>query len=116
MTDRAIQFATAKTYVFADSVLCVEGISTEPVKAWESRISRFLEKRYLRDLDRIDGEPTEFGWTVFPGFQGTDNIGHAELRSMLDNSREDIRRFKGLDPRRNSTEPMSTNLRKLLKA
>ena len=43
LTDRAVQFATAKTYVFSDSVLCLGGISTEPVKAWESMIKWFME-------------------------------------------------------------------------
>ena len=41
LTDRAVQFATAKTYVFSDSVLCLGGISDEPVKAWECRIISF---------------------------------------------------------------------------
>ena len=68
LTDRAVQFATAKTYDFSDSVLCLGGISTEPVKAWESRIKWFLETRYLKDLDRIDGEQMEFEWKNFPGF------------------------------------------------
>ena len=31
LTDKAVQFATAETYVFSDSVLCLGGISTEPV-------------------------------------------------------------------------------------
>ena len=68
LTDRAVQFATAKTNVFSESVLCLGGISTEPVKAWESRIKWFLETRYLKDLDRIDGEQMEFEWANFPGF------------------------------------------------
>ena len=62
LTDRAVQFATAKTYVFSDSLLCLGGVSDEPVKAWESKIKLFLEKRYLKDVDRIDGEPMEFEW------------------------------------------------------
>ena len=33
LTDRAVQFATAKTYVFSDSVLCLGGVRDEPVKA-----------------------------------------------------------------------------------
>ena len=33
LTDRAVQFATAKSYVFSDSVQRLSGISTEPVKA-----------------------------------------------------------------------------------
>ena len=68
LTDKAVQLATAKTYVFSDSVLCLGGISIEPVKAWESRINGFLETRYLKDLDRIDGEPMEFEWKIFTGF------------------------------------------------
>ena len=65
LTDRAVQFATAKTYVFSDSVLCLGGITTEPVKAWERKIKCFfLEMRYLKDLYRIDGEQKEFEWTT----------------------------------------------------
>ena len=55
-TDRAVQFATDKFYVFSDSVLCLGGISDEPVKAWESRIKWFLETCDVKDLNRIDGE------------------------------------------------------------
>ena len=54
LTDRAVQFATAKTFIFSHSVLCL--------KAWESKIKWFLETRYLKDLDRIDGEQMEFDW------------------------------------------------------
>ena len=61
LTDRAVQLATANTYVFSDSVLCLGGISDEPVQAWEKdKIKWYLETRYLKDLDRIDGEPMEF--------------------------------------------------------
>ena len=45
LTDKSVQFATAKTYVFSDSVLCLGGISPEPVQAWESKIKWFMESR-----------------------------------------------------------------------
>ena len=32
--DRAVQLAFVKTDVFADSVLCLGGLNTEPIKAW----------------------------------------------------------------------------------
>ena len=35
LTDKAVHFATAKTYVISDSVLYTGGISPEPVKAWK---------------------------------------------------------------------------------
>ena len=59
LTDRAVQFAIAKTYVFSHPVLCLGGISDEPVEAWW-----FLETRCLKDVDRIDGEPMEFEWKI----------------------------------------------------
>ena len=42
LTDRAVQFATAKTFVFSDSVLCMGGISPDPVKAWKEKIDWFM--------------------------------------------------------------------------
>ena len=68
LTDRAVPFAIAKTCVFSDSVLCLGGISTEPVQAKKSKIKGFLETRYLKDVDRIDRVPMEFEWTNFSGF------------------------------------------------
>ena len=37
LTDRVVQFAAAKTYVFSDSVRCLGGVSTELVKAWRKQ-------------------------------------------------------------------------------
>ena len=68
LTDRAVQFAIAKTHVFSDSVLCLGGISDEPVKAWKNKIKWYLETSNLKELDRIDGELMEFEWKDFPGF------------------------------------------------
>ena len=93
LTDRAVQFATAKTCVFSDSVLCLGGISTELVEAWESRITRFLETRYLKDLDRIDGEPMDFEWRVFPGITTLGILD--EIQKMMTKSKCEPKQFKG---------------------
>ena len=66
LTDRAVQFATAKTYVFSDSVHGRYQWRTS--QSVGSRIKRFFEARYLKDLGRIHGEPLEFEWKNFPGF------------------------------------------------
>ena len=58
----------SKTCVFSDSVLCLGGVSPEPVQAWKDKIKLYLETRYLKDLYRIDGESMEFEGTFFPGF------------------------------------------------
>ena len=36
--------------------------------AWEDRLTWFKSSREYTDLDRIDGEPMEFEWNIFPGF------------------------------------------------
>ena len=93
LTGKDVQLATAKTYVFSDSVLCLGGISIEPVKAWESRINWFLETRYLKDLDRIDGEPMEFEWKIFPGFTTLGILD--EIHKMMGESQCEPENFTG---------------------
>ena len=36
--------------------------------AWEDRLTWFKRSPEYRALDRIDGEPMEFEWNIFPGF------------------------------------------------
>ena len=36
--------------------------------AWEDRLKWFKRSPEYRVLDRIDGEPMEFEWNIFPGF------------------------------------------------
>ena len=68
LCDRPVHVMKSKTYVFADSVLCLGGISPVPIQAWRFKITWYLETRYLKDLNRIDGESMEFEWKNFPGF------------------------------------------------
>ena len=68
LCDRAVRIVKSKTYVFADSVLCLGGIRTALIQAWKDKIKSYLETRYLKDLDRIDREPMELEWKTFPGF------------------------------------------------
>ena len=81
LCDRAVLTVKSKTYVFADSVPCLGGISTEPVQAWKDKIEWYLETRYLKDLDRIDGEPLEFEWTIIPGVTTLGIL--AEVQNMM---------------------------------
>ena len=40
----------------------------DPIEAWKNKTKWYSENRYLKDLNRIDGEPMEFEWNIFPGF------------------------------------------------
>ena len=72
LRDKAFEITNAKTYVFADSVLCLGSMRGEPIEAWKNNIKWCLENRYLKDLNRIDGESMEFKWKIFPGFTTLD--------------------------------------------
>ena len=68
LCDRAVHIMKFKTYVFADSGLCLGSISDQSVLAWKDKIKWYLETRCLKDLDRIDGETMEFELIVSPEF------------------------------------------------
>ena len=68
LCDRAVHILKSKTHVFANSVLCLRGISAAPVQAWKDKIKWHLETCYLKDLDRVEEEPMEFEWKIFTEF------------------------------------------------
>ena len=54
LCDRAYQIMNAKTYVLADSVLCLRSMRDEPIEAWKIKINWYLDNNHLKDLNRID--------------------------------------------------------------
>ena len=68
--EQVISLQRTKVYVFSDSVLCLGKIHENPQSnaAWEQRLEGFKTSQEYRNLDRIDGEPMEFEWNIFPGF------------------------------------------------
>ena len=67
---QVINLLHKKVYVFSDSVLCLGKIHEIPQSndAWEQRLTWFKSSLEYRALDRLDGEPMEFEWNIFPGF------------------------------------------------
>ena len=66
--NRACQYATAKVYVFSDSVLCLGRMGHDSVESWKKQIQWYSENDYFSELNRIDGRLVEFEWKIFPGF------------------------------------------------
>ena len=68
--ERVINLQRTKVYVFSDSVLCLGKIFENPQSndAWEQRWGWLKSSSKYRNFDRIDGEPMEFEWNIFPGF------------------------------------------------
>ena len=68
--EQVINLQRTKVYVFSDSVLCLGKIHENPQSntAWEQRLEWIKTTPEYRNLDRLDGEPMEFEWNIFPGF------------------------------------------------
>ena len=68
--EQVISLQRTKIYVFSDSVLCLGKIheNSQSNFAWERRLEWLKTTPEYRTLDRIDGEPIEFEWNIFPGF------------------------------------------------
>ena len=68
--EEVISLLHTKVYVISDSVLCLSKMNENPQSssAWEDRLTWFKSSPEYRALDKIDGEPMEFEWNIFPGF------------------------------------------------
>ena len=68
--ERVISLQRTKVYVFSDYVLCPGKIheNAQSNSAREDRLGWFKSSPEYRNFDRIDGEPMEFEWNIFPGF------------------------------------------------
>ena len=68
--ETVISLQRTKVYVFSDSVLCLGRVLQHPDsnEAWKNRVTGIQSGKSYRDYDAINGESTEFGWNIFPGF------------------------------------------------
>ena len=68
--ERIINLQRTKVYVFSVSVLCLGKIHQYPEsdEAWKKRIEWITSSQSYRNFDGINGEPTEFEWNIFTGF------------------------------------------------
>ena len=68
--EEVISLLHTNVYIFSDSVLCLGQANENPQSnmLWEDRLTWFNSSPEYRALDRIDGEPIEFEWNIFPGF------------------------------------------------
>ena len=89
--ERVLNLQRAKIYVFSDSVLCLGKIHQNPDsnEAWKKRIEWITTSQSYRDSDGISGEPTEFEWNIFPGFDTLQLYGKVkDLLSIRRNTRK----------------------------
>ena len=63
--ERVINLQCTKVYVLSDSVLCLGKMNENPQS---NRLAWFKSTSECRNFDRMDGEPMECEWNIFPGF------------------------------------------------
>ena len=93
--ETVISLQCAKVYVFSDSVLCLGKIhqNTESNEAWKKRIEWITSSPSYRDFDGMSGEPTEFEWSIFPGFDTLQLCG--KVKDLLSRLGETPETFTG---------------------
>ena len=94
--ERVINLQRTNVYVFSDSVLCLGKILQNPEsnEAWEQRLGWLKISSKYRNFDRIDGEPMEFEWNIFPEFN-TLQLSE-EVKRLLYRLRETPENFTGI--------------------
>ena len=92
--ESVINLQRTKVYVFSDSVLCLGKIleNHQSNDAWEQRLEGFKSSSVYRSFDRIDGDPMEFEWNIFPGFN---TLQLNEVKSLLLRLGETPEKFTG---------------------
>ena len=87
--ETVINLQRTKVYVFSDSVLYLGKINQHPNAngSWKDTSQSY------RNFDRIDGEPTEFEWNIFPGFNTLQLCG--KVKDLLSRLRETTENFTG---------------------
>ena len=93
--ERIINLPRTKGYVFSDSVLCLGKIHQLPKanEAWKKRTEWITSSQSYRDFDGISGEPTEFEWNIFPGFDTLQLC--SEVKDLLSRLGETPANFTG---------------------
>ena len=93
--ERIINLQRTKVYVFSDSVLCLGKIHQNPEsnEAWKKRTEWITSSQSYRDFDGINGEPTEFEWNIFPGFDTLQLYG--KVKDLLSRFGETPENFTG---------------------
>ena len=88
-------FNARRSTSFSDSVLCLGKIHQNPDanEAWKKRIEWITTSQSYRNFDGISGEPTEFEWNIFTGFDTLQLCG--KVTDQLSRLRETPEIFTG---------------------
>ena len=74
LKEQAIKWTKARVHVYSDSVLCLgkQHGPEDAIKMWNDQVSTLKMCHTFRELQRLDGEPIDFEWKIFPGATALD--------------------------------------------
>ena len=93
LCEQAYRFTNAQTHVFSGSVLCVGKMGHDPIPTWKSKIKWYSENNHFKDMNRIDGMPTEFEWKIFPGITALGLL--EKIQKIMTDLQCELENFKG---------------------
>ena len=87
---KAVQLSNEKKNM-CPTQYCEKG--QNPVKAWKEKNDWLQNSLQQKELDRIDGEPMEFEWKIFPGFTTLQIL--AEIQNVMTEIKCEPEQFQG---------------------
>ena len=90
LCEKAYRFTNAKT----PTVCCAwEQMGDDPFATWKSKIKLYSENNHFKDMNRIDGMPTEFEWKIFSGITALGLL--EKIQNLLTDLLCEPEQFKG---------------------
>ena len=73
-------------------MLCLGKKGDDSIATWKSKIKWYSENNHFKDMNRIDGLPTEFEWKIFPGITTLDFL--EKIQSLMTDLQCELENFK----------------------
>ena len=74
LQEQASKWTKARVYVYSDSVLCLgkQHGPEDAIRSWIDKVSTLKMRPTFRELQGLDGDPTDFECKLFPGAEALD--------------------------------------------
>ena len=93
LCSKAYQITNAKTCAFSDSVLCVKKWEMILLQLGRAKLNGIRKNNHFKDMNRIDGMPTEFEWKILPGITTLGGL-REKIQSLMRDLQCDPEHFK----------------------
>ena len=71
---------------------CLVKMGDDPLESWNRQIQCYSESNHFKEMNRIDGMPTEFEWKIFPGITTLGLLW--QIQKLMEDSNCELEHFK----------------------